>query len=179
MQSSNHPIAQSLNAAPWLVQHIGLIPPGLPVLDVASGKGRHALFLADGGWAVHAIDRDEEALAELRASAATRRLPVTTEVIDLEHGASCFGSERFGAVVVFNYLHRPLMPALVDAVAPGGVLIYETFTVGQAARGHPKNPAFLLEAGELSALVAPLEILRSREGEFEGKLIASVVAQRR
>jgi hypothetical protein len=79
---------------------------------------------------------------------------------------------------VFNYLHRPLMPVIVEAVASGGILIYETFTVAQARRGHPKNPAFLLDDGELPRLVAPLKVLRAREGEFHGSFVASVVAVR-
>jgi hypothetical protein len=77
---------------------------------------------------------------------------------------------------VFSYLHRPVFPALLRALAPGGLLFYETFLVGQQERGHPKNPAFLLEPGELAARVAPLTVLRSREGDYDGKLVASVVA---
>ena len=81
-------------------------------------------------------------------------------------------------MLVFNYLHRPLMPALVDALEPGGVLIYETFTVGQAERGHPRNPAFLLGDGELPRLVAPLEVIRERgKGSVDGKLVSSIVAR--
>ena len=72
----------------------------------------------------------------------------------------------------------PLFPRLVKAVAPGGVLVYETFLVSQAERGHPRNPAFLLEPGELPRLVHPLEVLRSREGDFDGAMLASVVARR-
>jgi hypothetical protein len=70
------------------------------------------------------------------------------------------------------------MPAIVEAVAPGGVLIYETFTIAQAARGRPRNPAFLLNPGELPELVEPLRIVRAREGEFEGRCVASIVAMR-
>lgn len=162
----------------WLVENIDLIPRGHTILDVACGRGRHAVFLAQHGWAVHAVDRDSGALAELRTIADSARLPITTEEIDLELGTS-LGDQRYGGVIVFNYLHRSLMPAITAAVAAGGVLVYETFTAGQARRGHPKNPAFLLEAGELPRLVTPLEVLRSREGEFHGNLLASVVAARR
>lgn len=165
--------------APWLVENVHLIPRRVPLVDVASGSGRHALFLARAGWAVHAIDRDRKALDDLSASARAVGVPITTEVMDLEDGVAAFGARRYGAIIVFNYLHRPLLPALVEAVAPGGVLIYETFTVGQAQRGHPKNPPFLLEDHELPRLVAPLQILRSREGDFDGKLVSSIVALRR
>ena len=81
-------------------------------------------------------------------------------------------------IVVFNYLHRPLLPAIRAAVRPGGRIFYETFTERQAGRGHPRNPAFLLKDGELPALMAPFSILRSREGEFDGRFMASIVAER-
>jgi hypothetical protein len=81
-------------------------------------------------------------------------------------------------VLVFNYLHRPLMPAIVDAVAPGGLLFYETFTVDQAARGRPTSPAHLLQHGELPMLVAPLTVIRARDGEVSGRMMAGVVARR-
>jgi hypothetical protein len=95
---------------------------------------------------------------------------------DLEADGADLGNARFDLVLVTRFLHRPLFPALVRAVAPGRMLIYETFLTGQAERGHPKNPAFLLQPGELRRLVAPLEILRSREGEFDGALVSSIVA---
>jgi protein-L-isoaspartate O-methyltransferase len=162
----------------WLIANVDLIPPGARVLDVASGSGRHAVFLAERGFTVHAVDRDADTLAELAATAAARGLRITTEVKDLELGAPSLGRAEYGAVIVFNYLHRPLMPAIVEAISPGGVLIYETFTVGQAQRGHPRNPAFLLRDGELATLIAPLVIVRAREGDFEGKLISSIAARR-
>ena len=77
-----------------------------------------------------------------------------------------------------HYLHRPLFPALVEALAPGGLLVYETFTRAQAARGKPTNPDFLLESGELLDLVRPLEVLASREGDYDGRMVASVIAAR-
>jgi SAM-dependent methyltransferase len=171
--------------APWLVANVDMIPPGGTVLDVASGAGRHALFLAERGWRVHAVDRDAAALALLRQRSSELALPkpdgqrsITTQCLDLESGSVSLGARCYDAVIVFNYLHRPLMPAIVEAVAPGGVLIYETFTVGQAARGRPRNPAFLLNAGELPTLVRPLRVVRSREGEFDGKFVTSIVAMR-
>ena len=85
----------------------------------------------------------------------------------------------FDVIVVVHYLHRPLFPSLVNALRPGGVLVYETFTRAQAARGKPTNPAFLLEPGELLTLVRPLEVLASREGDYDGRSVASIVATRR
>lgn len=166
--------------AAWLVENIATIPRGGRVLDVASGRGRHARWLAAQGFDVHAVDRDAAALASLAQNErATPHGNITTEVVDLEQATPALGHRCYAAVVVFNYLHRPLMPVIVDAVAPGGVLIYETFTVGQAARGHPRNPAFLLGNGELPGLVTPLEVVRFREGEVDGQLKASIVAVRR
>jgi hypothetical protein len=170
-------VTETLQPAPWLVDNVDWIPPGARVLDVASGRGRNTLFLAARGFQVHAVDRQAEALLGLVHVQGVPGL-VTTEVIDLEAGSVSLGHRCYGGVVVFNYLHRPLMPAIVDAVADGGALIYETFTVGQAKRGHPKSPAFLLRPGEIERLVQPLRIVRVREGDFDGKLVASVVAVR-
>lgn len=164
--------------AAWLIENAYLIPSGESVLDVASGAGRNAWYVALAGWPVHAIDRDAAALSALERAAGSAGLAITTTVRDLEAGMPPIVPRSYGGVLVFNYLHRPLVPILVDAVAPGGVLIYETFTIGQAERGHPRNPAFLLRERELPALVAPLQILRAREGEFDGKLISSIVARR-
>jgi hypothetical protein len=103
-------------------------------------------------------------------------MAITTRVHDLEQGDAELGRAAFDLVVVTHYLHRPLMPAIVAALAPGGVLIYETFTRAQAANGRPTNPDFLLEDGELPTLVAPLRVVRQREGEYDGRFVASVVA---
>jgi len=146
------------------------------VLDVACGRGRHALLLASAGFDVHAIDRDPEAIELLQATAERLHLSLSCEVVDLETDPVPSLPGPCDAVLVFNYLHRPLMPALRGALAPGGRLFYETFTIQQAERGHPKNPAFLLNPAELSRLVTPLPVIRSREGEFDGRFVASVVA---
>jgi SAM-dependent methyltransferase len=165
-------------AAPsdWLLAHIDALDRTRQVLDVACGRGRHALELAARGFRVHAIDANPDAVAALARTAASASLPVTTGVVDLEGDHVDLGGADYGTVLVFNYLHRPLMSHLRDALAPGGILLYETFTIGQAQRGHPRNPLFLLQAGELPALVAPLRVIDAREGDFNGKLIASVVA---
>jgi SAM-dependent methyltransferase len=166
--------------AVWLVENLDVIPSGGMVLDVACGAGRHALFLATLGFRVHAVDRDVTALvAAGRVGQVGQAGEITAERVDLESGLSTVGNGFYDAVIVFNYLHRPLMPAIVNAVRPGGgVLIYETFTIGQAQRGRPRNPDFLLRDGELPALVVPLRVLRAREGDYEGRLVASIVAVR-
>src|SRR5262245_54237670 len=162
----------------WLVSNLDLVAPDQPVLDVAAGAGRHAIYLATHGWSVHAVDRNAEALAALERQARAQGATIATSCLELEIGDVDLGLERYGTILVFNYLHRPLVPTLVRALKPRGVLLYETFTVGQRARGHPRNPDFLLRDGELSTLVAPLEVIRQREGEFDDKLIASVAARK-
>ncbi len=129
--------------SPWIVRFAALIPPG-PVLDLAAGHGRHSRLLHGLGHRVLAVDRDAAALAGLAATG------VATAVEDLETGAppACLAG-RFAGVVVTNYLHRPLLPAIVAAVAPGGWLLYETFARGNERFGKPSNPAFLLAEGEL------------------------------
>jgi 2-polyprenyl-3-methyl-5-hydroxy-6-metoxy-1,4-benzoquinol methylase len=165
--------------AGWLIDNRDLWPRQGPVLDVACGEGRTAVVMAQSGLQVRAIDRHAGAIAILERDAARLRLPVETAVVDLEtEPVPGLGDSLFEAVVVFNYLHRPLMPALRAAVKPGGRIFYETFTTRQAERGKPSNPAFLLKAGELQELMQPFIILRSREGDFEGRFIASIVAQR-
>jgi len=164
--------------ATWLTQHAHLLPAAGEALDVACGRGRHALWLATRGLTVHAIDRSAEAVAALDALARQHHLPVRARVSDLETGTPDLPRSAFDLVVVVHYLHRPLFPALVAAVRPGGLLVYETFTRAQAARGKPTNPAFLLEPGELVDLVAPLDVIAHREGTFDGRDVASVVARR-
>lgn len=130
--------------SPW-VQRCAPQIPGGEVLDVACGLGRHARHLAALGHAVLAVDRDPAALA------ATCGPSITTSQIDLEaEGAAWpFGPERFAGIVVTNYLHRPLIAAMLGSLAPNGMLIYETFADGNAEFGKPSNPAFLLQPGEL------------------------------
>jgi SAM-dependent methyltransferase len=162
----------------WLVQHAGLLPREGRALDVASGRGRHAIWLAEHGLTTLAVDRDPDAIRELNGAARERRLPLRAEVRDLESGTVPFLGEAFDVIVVVHYLHRPMFHALIDALAPNGLLVYETFTMAQAARGKPTNPDFLLKPGELLDLVRPLEIVASREGDYEGRMIASVIARR-
>jgi SAM-dependent methyltransferase len=162
--------------ATWLVYHQHLLPRSGGALDVACGRGRHALWLAARGLVVHAIDRDAQAIADLNRVSSERALDIRPRVFDLETGSPQLPERAFDLVVVFNYLHRPLFAALIAALRPGGLLIYETFTRAQAARGKPTNPAFLLEPGELRRLVEPLEVMAEREGTFGERDIASIVA---
>jgi SAM-dependent methyltransferase len=167
-----------MTPARWLTDHAHLLPPRGRALDVACGNGRHALWLAARGSSVVALDRDAIAIETLRQEALTRALPIVPVVTDLESGFHSFHPDTFDVIVVVHYLHRPLFPALLAALRPEGLLIYETFTRAQAARGKPTNPEFLLMAGELRRLVEPLDILDWREGAFDARDVASIVARK-
>jgi len=147
--------------SPWIVQWAGLVTAGATVLDVAAGRGRHALFFAERGHSVTAVDRDTSALpAHPNIEAVTA---------DLEDGSPWpLSGPTFGAVVVTNYLHRPLFASLLDALGPGGVLLYETFMQGNERFGRPSNPEFLLKDGEL------LEVVRGRFSvvAYESRMIS-------
>jgi 2-polyprenyl-3-methyl-5-hydroxy-6-metoxy-1,4-benzoquinol methylase len=162
----------------WLTENARLLPRVGDALDVACGRGRHAFWLAERGLRTYAVDRDPEVVREVSEEASRRALPISASVLDLETGAVRLTPSEYDVIVVVHYLHRPLFPTLIQALRPGGVLVYETFTREQAARGHPKNPAFLLEPGELVTLVRPLEILASRDGDYDGRMVAGVIARR-
>src|SRR5262249_48731984 len=131
--------------ASWLLENLDLLPERGRMLDVACGGGRHALFLASVGWTVRAVDRDAGRMEALRATAARRGLALAAQVVDLEAGEPDLGDGVYDLVLVVHYLHRPLFPVLRRALSPGGLLLYETFTAAQAARGKPTNPDFLLQ----------------------------------
>jgi SAM-dependent methyltransferase len=134
-----------VEASPWVTRFGVELAPGGAVLDVACGGGRHTRWFADRGHAVTAVDRDLGGVADLTADP---RIELVER--DLEDGSPWpFPSERFAGVVVTNYLNRPILPLLVDAVADGGWLLYETFAVGNERYGRPTNPDFLLQPGEL------------------------------
>ncbi len=164
--------------SPWLLENTDLLPRDGALLDVACGAGRHALLLSAAGFQVRAIDRDAGRIKRLRDVARRLGLSVEAAVVDLESADLDLGRDDYSVVLTFNYLQRSLFPLLRRALRLGGVLLYETFTVAQAARGHPTNPDFLLQPGELPRLVDPLEVIRSREGESDGRHVAAVAARR-
>ncbi len=157
---------------------------GAPALDLACGRGRNALALAHAGLATIALDRERGRLAALAATAHASALPVHALLAELEADASIpLASASCGVVVVFRYLHRPLAPELERVLRPGGVLLYETFTRRQREIAqHPRNPAFLLEPGELPRLFPGLEVLRFEEALVEAperEAVARLVARKR
>jgi len=129
----------------WIAQYADLIPDQGPVLDLAAGSGRHTRYFKGLGYKVVAVDRDVSGLADLAGDAQ-----ISVIAADLEGGGPWpLGNRRFAGIVVANYLHRPLFPAIARALRPGGVLIYETFGIGNEEFGRPSNPDFLLKPGEL------------------------------
>jgi SAM-dependent methyltransferase len=135
----------------WVMRWARLVAPGGRVLDVASGKGRHARWFAAHGHPVDAVDRDAEAIDALANVSGIHAV-----CADIEGGEWPFTRAAYAGVCVTNYLHRPLFATLLDALAPDGVLIYETFARGNERFGRPSNPDFLLNPGEL------LEVVRGR-----------------
>jgi SAM-dependent methyltransferase len=138
--------------SPWVVRWADYLTRS-PVLDVACGSGRHARYFAARGLQVVAVDRDPQAIEGVEFVQA-----------DLEQGAWPLGERRFAAIVVTNYLHRPLFPALEAALEEGGVLIYETFMTGNERYGRPSNPAFLLRPGELLQAFGRLHVVAFEQG---------------
>lgn len=136
------PSHAALEPSPWVRRWAALLPPAASVLDVACGSGRHLRWLSGLGHRVTGVDRDAAALAALQGQGELI-------VADIEGDAWPLAGRRFDAVVVTHYLWRPLMPTIVASVAPGGLLIYETFAAGNASVGKPSNPDYLLRPGEL------------------------------
>ncbi|MBI5912111.1 MAG: methyltransferase domain-containing protein [Betaproteobacteria bacterium] len=135
---------EQLAPSAWVCRFARLIVAGGTVLDLACGHGRHARYLAGLGYRVEALDRDSAALATLDGVAG-----ISTRCADLEGSPWPYEAGRFDGIVVTNYLHHPLVAALLDALRPGGVFIYETFAVGNEKLGRPSNPEFLLRPDEL------------------------------
>ena len=157
----------------WVRRWTGTLPAGARVLDLACGSGRHLLWLAARGLQVTGVDRDAGAVEPLRSHAEI-------VVADLEAGPWPLPGRHFEAVVVTNYLWRALLPPIVESVAQGGLLVYETFMRGHEAFGRPSRPEFLLEPGELLRVVAPLRVVAYEEGLLEAptRLVQRVCAVR-
>ncbi len=135
------------------------------IIDVACGSGRNGLFLAHKGLPVVFADRSESALQSVEDSLGALSGKSRTWLVDLEQpNCNPFEGQQFGAAIVFRYLHRPLIPALQDAITPGGLLIYETFTEANRQFGRPNNPDFLLKPGELESWFKTWEPLHYFEG---------------
>lgn len=145
------PVHDLKTPSAWVARWADRVQAGGRVLDIACGTGRHARYFATRGHPVEAVDRDPAALAVLSGVPG-----IATRCADLEGGPWPYEGQEFAAIVVTNYLHRPLFPRLLAGLAQQGVLIYETFALGNERYGRPSNPDFLLKPGEL------LEVARSR-----------------
>lgn len=152
-----------LPASEWVVSHASKVVPGGRVLDYACGHGRHALWLASQGFNVVAVDKDVEVLEGLAEKARIFSLPIVTQAIDLEENIWKFSDseyvEAFDGLVATNYLYRPVLLQLPKLLKKQGVLIYETFAVGNEAFGKPSNPNFLLQPNELLSFSSNMKIL--------------------
>jgi SAM-dependent methyltransferase len=143
----------------WVKRFLPLIRPGGLVLDLAAGSGRHVRLLRDYGFAVCAVDRDTTALSAFAGPYCEVRR------IDLETDDRRRLGDHYDGIIVTNYLHRPLLPAIARALAPGGMLIYETFARGNERFGRPRNPDFLLRPGELLEAFPTLTVIVFEQGE--------------
>ena len=148
----------------WVQRWSHLVKPGGVVLDVACGQGRHAHWFHALNCKLVVVDRSQEAI-EILAHHSNQYEAV---VADIENGPWPFPGRQFDAVVVINYLWRPLMPTLLSSLAPSGVLIYETFSEGNETVGKPSRPDFLLHTGELLALCKGLRVVAFEEGFVTG-----------
>jgi SAM-dependent methyltransferase len=163
----------------FLLAQLGRLPAGR-VLDLACGAGRNALLLARRGFVVEAIDFSRTGLERLAQLAHREHLPVRLVQADLEHFP--LPSARYGVIVNVRYLQRELIAAMKRAVRPGGVVLFETFIRDQQQFGHPRNPDFLLERGELAERFGDFTLLSYEEGLFDSEggpaYLARALAQR-
>ncbi len=173
-----------MSPAPLLAAHVGLftsLPPGKPVLDLACGDGHNGIFLAARGVSVVLADRSEPALEEARKRADQEGVMVRFWHVDLEQeGAHPLGAEEYAGMVVFRYLHRPLIPSIRETLTAGGVLVYETYTTEQPRYGRPHNPDFLLKPGELQGWFSDWNTLYHFEGirEDPPRAVAQIVCRK-
>lgn len=162
--SLSNPEHGSLPASPWIQRWSHLLAPDATVLDVACGTGRHLEWFHRRGHAVTGIDRD--------TALAAKRVPHATLVqADIENAPwplqQDAGPQQFDGIVVTNYLWRALLPTLVASLAPGGLLLYETFATGNETVGRPSRPDFLLQPGELLSACAGLQVVAYENGYLD------------
>lgn|SRR5690625_2869014 len=179
MATSKGHALQGAAPSAWICRFLPLLPSGSTILDLACGGGRHLRLLHALGFRATGVDRDLGDVADLQVPGGPELLER-----DLEDGSPFpLAGRRFDAVVVTNYLHRPLLPALVGLVAPGGLLLYETFAQGNERFGRPSNPNFLLRPGELlEAVRGHLDVLAYEAGEVatpRPAMVQRIAARRR
>ena len=172
VSSTESPHSVAGPPSPWVARFAPLVRAGGPVLDLACGSGRHLRLFHARSHPVVGLDRDLRGVADLSGTAGVELVEA-----DLENGqpVPLLRDRRFAGIVVTNYLHRPLFPALLDALKPGGVLLYETFALGNARFGRPASPAFLLRNGELLDVArGRLQVVAYEHGEVASPKAAVV-----
>ena len=151
--------------SPWVTRWAHLVPLCGTVLDLACGHGRHTRYLLENNFAVASVDISQAAIESIANSLGpTYRDKAELIVADIENGPWPLAGRQFSAIVVTNYLWRPLLTTLVQSLAPGGVLIYETFAAGNETVGKPSRPDFLLQTGELLKVCASLHVVAYEDG---------------
>jgi SAM-dependent methyltransferase len=151
-------------ASSWVQRWSHLVKPHGVVLDVACGRGRHARWFHELNHALALVDISQDAIDSIAKTISFPNDRCEAVVADIENGPWPFTGRQFDAVVVTNYLWRALMPTLLASLAPGGVLIYETFTQGNETVGKPSRPDFLLRSGELLKVCSGLRIVAFEDG---------------
>lgn len=165
--------------SPFLERVHPLLPAGR-VLDLACGSGRELVWLAERGWQAEGWDRAPEALERARSLGERAGVDIRTRVVDLEWRNLPEPEPVWNVVMAFRFLHRPLFPWIERMLAPGGVIVYETYRVGQERFGRPKQPRFLLEPRELESAFPSCTVELHEESTPEhGPIMARVLARRR
>ena len=163
--------------ARFLVENIDLLPRGR-VLDIAMGTGRDAIYLAQQGFEVVGVDLSEEKVKKALLNAHDAGVTIKAAVADLEK-EYVIARENYDVIICFRYLQRSLIPAIKAGIRPGGIVIYETFIIDQAAYGKPSNPEFLLKHNELLHLFSDFRCLRYHEGDMVNRgAVAGIIAQK-
>ncbi|MFC1838734.1 class I SAM-dependent methyltransferase [Thermodesulfobacteriota bacterium] len=167
----------SKNPSRFLVENMGLLPKG-PVLDVAMGDGRNAVYLASKGFQVEGIDVSEKAIDDAKKLAHDNNVKINTHIVDLEKD-TFIEENRYDVIICFNFLQRSLIPAIKEGLRPGGLIVYETYIIDQARFGRPTNPEYLLKHNELLDLFKDFRCLRYHEGIYaDKKAAAGIVAEK-
>ena len=168
---------KDFNPSSFLVENIHLLPKGC-ALDVAMGKGRNAIYLAQKGFKVEGVDISSENVDLANKAAKKAGVNLLSHVVDLERD-NYIAKEVYDVIICFKYLQRSLIPHIKEGLRVGGIVIYETYTVDQTQFGKPKNPDYLLKYNELLDMFHDFRCLRYREGIIEDrKAIAGIVAEK-
>ena len=161
----------------FLVDHVTLLPKGR-VLDVAMGGGRNSIYLVRMGFDVEGVDISQDAINKALGNAMAQGVQINASVVDLE-GDYKIKKGGYDVIVCFNYLQRNLISSIKAGIRPGGMIVYETYTVDQPRFGRPTNPHYLLKPNELLDMFRDFRCLRYHEGVFENrKAVAGIIAEK-